>query len=350
MVMGVSAFAQVTTSSLNGQIADEAGEPLAGAAVIAVHTPSGTQYAAVTNDNGRFVINGMRAGGPYTIEVSFIGMATIKYNDVTLKLGDPYEINPVMKASNELNAVVVSAESLFGANQTGAGSNFGLGKIESMPTVDRSIYDVVKFTPQATVNKDGGISIAGTSNRYNSFQIDGAVANDSFGLTKTGTNGGQTSANPIAMDAIEEIQVVVAPFDVRQSGFTGGAINAITKSGTNTVKGSFYGYFNNQDFIGTTAGKLSEGEERKKYETQSTQTYGFTIGAPIIKNKLFIFASGEYYRRHIPNIYTPANKSYEKSDLALKNPISYNGKEYGDYFTDDLAQAVIEHYQKMVIT
>ena len=164
VLMGVSAFAQVTTSSLNGQIADEAGEPLAGAAVIAVHTPSGTQYAAVANDNGRFVINGMRAGGPYKIEVSFIGMATIQYNDVTLKLGDPYEINPVMKVSNELDAVVLTAESAFGANQTGAGSNFGLGKIEAMPTVDRSIYDVVKFTPQATVNKDGGISIAGTSN------------------------------------------------------------------------------------------------------------------------------------------------------------------------------------------
>ena len=346
VLMGVSAFAQVTTSSLNGQIADEAGEPLAGAAVIAVHTPSGTQYAAVANDNGRFVINGMRAGGPYKIEVSFIGMATIQYNDVTLKLGDPYEINPVMKVSNELDAVVLTAESAFGANQTGAGSNFGLGKIEAMPTVDRSIYDVVKFTPQATVNKDGGISIAGTSNRYNSFQIDGAVANDSFGLTKTGTNGGQTGANPVAMDAIEEIQVVVAPFDVRQSGFTGGAINAITKSGTNTVKGSFYGFFNNQDFIGTTAGPLDEGETRTKYETQTTQTYGFTVGAPIIKNKLFIFASGEYYRRNIPNIYTPANKSYEKSDLALKNPITYNGKQYGEYFTDELAQAVIDHYQK----
>lgn len=346
MFMGVSAFAQVTTSSLNGRVTDEAGEPLAGAAVIAVHTPSGTQYAAVANDNGRFVINGMRSGGPYAIEVSFIGMATVQYKDVTLKLGDPYEINPVMKTSNELDAVVLTAESSFGANQTGAGSNFGLGQIEAVPTVDRSIYDVVKFTPQATVNKDGGISIAGTSNRYNSFQIDGAVANDSFGLTKNGMNGGQTGANPISMDAIEEIQVVVAPFDVRQSGFTGGAINAITKSGTNTVKGSFYGFFNNQDFVGTTAGPLDEGEERKKYETQTTQTYGFTVGAPIIKNKLFIFASGEYYRRNIPNIYTPANDAYNHADQKLSSPISYNGKDYGDVFNSDIAYAMIEHYKK----
>lgn len=342
MFVSVVAFAQVTTSSLSGYVADEAGEPLAGAAVIAVHVPSGTQYAAIANDNGRVVINGMRSGGPYSIEVSFLGMATVQYQEVTLKLGEPYEINTVMKASNELDAVVLTAESSFMANQTGAGSNFSLAKIEAMPTVDRSIYDVVKFTPQATVNKEGGISIAGTSNRYNSFQIDGAVANDSFGLTKTGTNGGQTGANPISMDAIEEIQVVVAPFDVRQSGFTGGAINAITKSGTNTVKGTFYGYFNNQDFIGTTAGPLDKGDTRKKYETQSTQTYGFTVGAPIIKNKLFIFASGEYYRRNIPNIYTPANGSYD--DEALKAPVSYGGKEYS-YFNSELAYAVIEHYK-----
>lgn len=344
--VGVSAFAQVTTSSLNGYVADDAGEPLAGAAVVAVHVPSGTQYAAVANESGRFVINGMRSGGPYTIDVSFLGMAPVQYKGVTLKLGEPYEINPVMKTSNVLDAVVLTADSSFGTNQTGAGSNFSLAKIEAMPTVDRSIYDVVKFTPQATVNKDGGISIAGTSNRYNSFQIDGAVANDSFGLTKTGTNGGQTGANPISMDAIEEIQVVVAPFDVRQSGFTGGAINAITKSGTNTVKGTFYGFFNNQDFVGTTAGPLEDGEKRAKYSTQSTQTYGFTVGAPIIKNKLFIFASGEYYRRNIPNIYTPANGAYEKEDLALKSPISYDGVDYGNYFNDKLAQAVISHYQK----
>ena len=272
MLMSVAAFAQVTTSSLNGHVADEAGEPLAGAAVIAVHTPSGTQYATVANDQGRFNINGMRTGGPYKIEVSFIGMATIEYSNVYLKLGEPYQINAVMEASNELDAVVFVSEGSFAGNKTGAGSSFSLSQVESMPTIDRSVYDIVKYTPQATVNKNGGISFAGANNRYNSFQVDGAVANDSFGLAASGTNGGQTGANPISMDAIEEIQVVVAPFDVRQSGFTGGAINSITKSGTNTVKGSAYAYYNNQDFIGTTAGPIAEGKERKKYDTQYTQT------------------------------------------------------------------------------
>ena len=346
MLMGVVSFAQVTTSSLNGHVADEAGEPLAGTAIVAVHVPSGTQYATIANDNGRFNINGMRAGGPYRIEISFLGMATIQYNDVTLKLGEPYEINSVMKASNELDAVVLTAEASFGANQTGAGSNFSLSTIENMPTMDRSIYDVVKFTPQASVSKKGGISFAGSNNRYNSFQIDGAVSNDAFGLSNSGTNGGQTGANPISLDAIEEIQVVVAPFDVRQSGFTGGAMNAITKSGTNTVKGSFYTYFNNQDFAGTTPGKMAKGQERKKLDQQLSQTYGFTVGAPIIKNKLFLFASAEYFKEYHPNIYSPANGSYETISLG-KDVILQDGTNLGQYFNPAMAQAFLNHYEEL---
>ena len=343
MFMSVAAVAQVTTSSLNGHVADEAGEPLIGAAVVAVHTPSGTQYAAVANEEGRFVINGMRSGGPYRIEVSYIGMSTIEYTDVVLKLGEPYELNAVMTASNELDAVVVVSEKSFNSSITGAGGSFSLKSVEDTPTIDRSIYDVVKYTPQATLNKNGGISFAGTNNRYNSFQIDGAIANDAFGLSSSGTNGGQTGANPVSLDAIEEIQVVVAPFDVRQSGFTGGAINAVTKSGTNTVKGSFYSYFNNQDFLGTTPGKLEEGQTREKYDTQNTQTYGFTVGAPIIKDKLFIFASAEYYRTTHPNIYSPANGSYDSRSLA--EPVTWNGNTYNN-FTSDLAAAMIEKYNQ----
>lgn len=344
VIFPVMAGAQVTTSSLGGHIADEAGEPLVGAAVVAVHTPSGTQYAAVANDEGRYVINGMRSGGPYTVEVSFLGMATLQFEDVTLKLGEQYQLDAEMKSSSELDAVVVVSESSFNASKTGAGANFSLESVESMPTIDRSVYDVVKYTPQASLSKNGGISFSGANNRYNSFQVDGAIANDAFGLAASGTNGGQTGANPISLDAIDEIQVVVAPFDVRQSGFTGGAINAITKSGTNEVKGSFYGYFNNQDFIGTTAGPLENGATRTKYDTQSTQTYGFTVGAPIIKNKLFIFASAEYYRKSHPNIYTPSNGTYD--GITLKEDVMYDGKNLGNVFNADMAQAVIDHYQK----
>ena len=342
---GMTAFAQVTTSGLSGRIADESGEPLIGAAVIAVHTPSGTQYAAVANEEGRYLINGMRSGGPYKVEISYIGMSTIEYTDITLRLGEPLELDAVMKVSNELDAVLVVSEGSFDAGKTGAGASFGRGAVENTPSIDRSIYDVVQYTPQATLTKGGGISFSGTNNRYNSFQVDGAVANDAFGLASSGTNGGQTGANPIALDAIDEIQVVVAPFDVRQSGFTGGAINAITKSGTNTVTGSAYSYINNQDMIGKTPGILQDGQTREKYAQQFTQTYGFTIGAPIIKNKLFIFASAEYKRNSSPNVYSPVNGSYNgtqlKSDVVLQD-----GTNLGNIFNETIADAMIDHYER----
>lgn len=342
---GVAAFAQVTTSSLGGRVADEAGEPLAGAAIVAVHTPTGTQYATIANSEGRYTIGGMRTGGPYTVEISFVGMTTIQVKDVVLKLGEPYELNVKLKSSSELNAVVVVSESSFNASITGAGQSFSRRAVETMPSIDRSIYDVVKFTPQASINKGGGISFAGSNNRYNSFQVDGAVANDTFGLASSGTNGGQTGANPISMDAIEEVQVVVAPFDVRQSGFTGGAINAVTKSGTNRVKGTFYTYLLNQDMIGTTPGKMDWGQERQKYDTQLNQTYGFTVGGPIIKNKMFLFLSAEYVKKEHPNVFTPANGTYEnREDVKLGTPIVIGEKVY-EYFNADLAQRVIDHYE-----
>lgn len=350
ILVGVTTFAQVTTSSLNGKVADETGEPLAGAAIVAVHTPTGTQYYAVANTEGRYNINGMRAGGPYSVEISYIGMASIQYNDITLKLGEPFEINAVMKSANELDAVTVVAEKSFNASITGAGSSFSLKQVEGMPTIDRSIYDVVKFTPQANVNKNGGISFSGSNNRYNSFQIDGAVANDSFGLAGSGTNGGQAGANPISLDAIEEVQVVIAPFDVRQSGFTGGAINAITKSGTNTVKGSFYGRYYNQDFIGTTAGTPEQMKqyfnqsERTKYSDQATQNYGFTVGGPIVKNKLFMFLSADYNTSYYPTVFAPSEDSYGNKPLSKE--VIWNGKNYGKILNSEMAEAMIEKYKQ----
>ena len=342
MFVFVPAFAQVTTSSINGYVVDNAGEELVGAGVVAIHAPSGTKYVAVANENGRFVMNGMRTGGPYKIQISFIGMATLEYKDIYLKLGEPYEINAVMESSNELDAIIVVSETAFNASRTGASSSFDLKTVESMPTIDRSVYDIAKLSPQASVSKNGGISFAGTNNRYNSFQIDGAIANDAFGLSSSGTNGGQTGANPVSLDAIEEVQVVVAPFDVRQSGFTGGAINAITKSGTNTVKGSFYTYFNNQDMIGTTAGDVAN---REKYDTQLSQTYGVTVGAPIIKDKLFVFASGEYYKKSYPNVYSPSNGSYNDITLA-EEVFDADGNSLGSVFNEKMAQAMIDHYEK----
>ena len=363
---GVSAFAQVTTSSMNGLITDTEGEPLAGAAVIATHTPSGTQYATAANSDGRFVINGMRTGGPYTVEVSFIGMETVEITDVTLKLGDPYELNLAMKNSETLDAVYVVSDKSFNATKTGAGDHFGHTAVETMPNVDRSIYDIVKYSPQATVNKSGGISFAGSNNRYNSFQIDGAISNDAFGLASSGTNGGQAGADPISLDAVEEIQVVVAPFDVRQSGFTGGAMNVITKSGTNQLKGSAYGYYMNENFIGTTPGTIAEGKTRSKYDEQLVARAGFTLGGPIIKNKLFFFASGEFYKKSYPSVYNPAAayddyfSNTEAIGIAgaedfrqVSFPVVVNGATtnlplnqfVGTRFDENMAQAMLDHYQ-----
>ncbi|MBO4466258.1 MAG: TonB-dependent receptor [Bacteroidales bacterium] len=357
----IAVFAQVTTSSLSGTITDETGAPLAGAVVVAVHTPTGSQYYAVANDAGQYHINGMRVGGPYLVEVSFLGMNTVQNPNVTLKLGEPYEFDAQLQSANELDAVVVEAKSSFNASKTGAGASFSLGQIEQIPTINRSVFDVVKYTPQASNSKYGGMSIAGTSTRYNSFQVDGAVANDSFGLSSEGTNGANVGANPISYDAIEEIQVVVAPFDVRQSGFTGGAINAITKSGTNQVKGTAYAHYYNEDFIGTTPGTMDDTDplfikskmkknddgtySRMKYDEQYYVTYGATVGAPIIKNKLFLFASFEGLMSSSPNIYSPVNGSYETEERKLKNTVTWGTEDLGDYFNTAMADAAIKHYK-----
>lgn len=296
--------AQVTTSGVSGKVV-AGGESVIGATVVAVHTPSGTTYGAVTNEKGRYSIQGMRVGGPYVIRISYIGYSNVEFNGVKLSLGETSSFDADLKeTTSELSEVLVSANALVKSAAGGAATNFNEAQIISTPTVTRSVYDVAKLNPLVSSSKIGGLSIAGSNNRYNSFQIDGMVSNDVFGLAGTGTNGGQTDANPISLDAIQEIQVVVSPFDVRQSGFTGGGINAITKSGTNQFKGSAYGYYTNQDFYG----KWSQVTETESpLAEQSTRTLGFTVGGPIIKDKLFFFASAEYRYDTYPSDYYAGN-------------------------------------------
>lgn len=289
--------AQVTTSGMNGKVTDQHGEPLVGATVVAVHTPSGTQYGAVTDKGGRYNLQGLRTGGPYTVTFSFVGYQSVELTEIYLQLGEPRTFDAELNDTQTLDAVVVvsTANNRFNANKTGTAANFSRDIIENLPTTDRSISDIARLTPTAhqTKSASGGISFAGTNNRYNSFQIDGTVSNDVFGLTASGTNGGQTSTNPVSMEAIEEVQVVIAPYDVRQSGFTGGGINAVTKSGTNRFKGSAYSYYKDKNFVG-------KGADGIKYNDQTTQTYGATFGGPIVKDKLFFFVSGEYYKDKTP--------------------------------------------------
>ena len=321
--ISVCASAQVTTSAVSGQVIDETGQPVIGATVLAVHEPSGTQYGAVTNMDGRYTIQGMRTGGPYKIEISYVGYKKSAYTDLYLELGNTLGLDAKMEPSSELlDEVVVVADAKVNA---GASSNFSTQKIENTPTIDRNIYDIVKNMPMAMTSKNGGITFAGSNNRYNSFQIDGTVSNDVFGLSASGTNGGQTGANPISMDAIQEIQVVVAPFDVRQSGFTGGGINAITKQGTNTTHGSFYTYFNNQNMYGKY--DADNDYVKNPLGQQYTRTFGGTLGGAIIKDKLFYFVSAEGKKESYPSsIYPGYTSNYITSDVAQQIADKY--REY----------------------
>ncbi len=221
-----SLWAQVTTSALTGTVIDQASkEHLIGASVVAKHLPSGTTYGAVTNAKGNYSIVGMRPGGPYSITISYIGYDALTLNNISLALGETETINVKLKdGATQITEVVVTGKkgSAFNLQKTGAGTSFSRRNIERVPTVSRSIMDIAKLTPQS----NGNGSFAGANSRFNSFQIDGAVNNDVFGL-------GQSGKNAISIEAIDALQVVIAPFDVRQSGFTGGGMNAITKSGTN---------------------------------------------------------------------------------------------------------------------
>ena len=289
---GVAAFAQVTTSSLAGNIKDETGEPLTGAAVVAVHTPSGTQYAAVANIDGNYTINGMRVGGPYKVTISFLGYQTIEYTDVTLQLAETFNLNAQLKADNEMlesSVVIASPASKLAVEKTGAATNINSQQISNLPTVSRSITDVTRLSPYG----GNGTTFAGMDGRSSNFTVDGANFNNNFGLSAGLPGGG----NPISIDAIEELQVVISPYDVRQTNFIGGGINAITKSGTNTFKGSAYVYHRNENLRGDAIeGEQISGARDKDRST----TYGMTFGGPIIKNKLFFFVNAEQSK--IPTI------------------------------------------------
>ena len=264
----------------------EKGDPVVGAAVVATHEPSGTVYGAIVNQNGQYTINGMRAGGPYKVEVSSVGYNSLLFKDVTLQLAETYNLSATLKESTEfLEQVVVigTAKSKFSNENTGAATNIDNSQIAALPTVSRSITDVTRLSPYG----GNGMSFAGADGRTANFTVDGANFNNNFGLSEKLPGGG----SPISIDAIEEMQVVISPFDVRQTNFIGGGINAITKSGTNTFKGTAYVYHKNENLRGDAiCGEQITGARAK----DRTTTYGFTLGGPIVKNKLFFFVNYEY--------------------------------------------------------
>jgi hypothetical protein len=286
MFAGIVAFAQVTTSSLSGSVVDQNGEPVIGAAVVALHEPSGTVYGAVTNADGRYTIQGMRPGGPYKVDFTCLGYQDATYTGITLQLAETFSLNAKIAESSEFlegTVIVADATSKFAAQErTGAVTNINNGQITAIPTVNRSITDVTRLSPYG----GNGMSFAGSDGRTANFTVDGANFNNNFGLSSNLPGGG----NPISIDAIEELQVVISPYDVRQTNFIGGGVNAITKSGTNTFKGTAYIYHKNENLQGDAVyGEQIAGAREKNRST----TYGLTFGGPIVKNKLFFFVNAE---------------------------------------------------------
>ena len=282
-----SLMAQITTSGLSGKVTAD-NEEVIGATVEAVHTPSGTRYVAVTNDKGVYTINGMRPGGPYKVTISYIGYKDKVSDNITLQLAQTSVLNASMtEDAQQLGEVVVSAKATkFTTAKTGASTNIDNAAIVNMPTVSRSITDYTRLSPYG----GNGMTFGGSDGRTANFTVDGADFNNNFGLNAGLPGGG----SPISIDAISEMQIVVSPFDVRQSNFIGGGVNAITKSGTNTFKGTAYIYHQNEQMHGDAVkGVQIENARAKDRET----TYGFTLGGPILKDKLFFFVNGEMTKK-----------------------------------------------------
>lgn len=249
----LTAAAQVTTSNIRGTVVDDSGVSLLGANIVAVHTPTGTKYGAITNDKGKFNLLNLRVGGPYEVTISYVGFQEQKDTGLFLSLGNTVTLDVQLQSSSQQleEVVVVSDRSgTFNDDRTGSETNIGDRELRRLPTISRSQADFTRLEPTASNN---GISFGGRNSQFNNFSLDGSIFNNPFGLDAP-TAGGQSQAQPISLDAIDQVQVSLAPYDVRQAGFTGAAVNAVTKSGTNDYKGTVYGFFRNEDLTG---GKVS---------------------------------------------------------------------------------------------
>lgn len=296
IIASVSMMAQVTTSNISGKITDNQRGVLPGATVVATHTPSGTQYYAVADANGNYRLLNVRPGGPYRLEFRMVGFQTTVHNNVTTNLGETKILNVSLnEEAVGLNEVTIAAEAVsnsMDSDRAGATTTVNNEQITQLPTISRSLNDVLALTPQAATTSNG-FALGGGNYRQSYVTVDGAAFNNAFGIGGNLPAGG----SPISLDALEAMTINITPFDVRQSGFTGGAINAVTKSGTNDLHVSVYDYYTNDGLMGTKFGKRDDFgnyPERLKLNESLNNTVGFTVGGPIIKNKLFYFVNFEY--------------------------------------------------------
>ena len=285
----ITSFGQITTSTLSGVVKNEKGEVLIGATVHAVHQPTGSEYTSSSNKSGFYTIPAVRVGGPYVIHVSYVGYKKKEMTDINTALGLTTNVNFVLiDDSKSLKEVIVvgTKNNVFSKDKTGASQQFGRRELQTIPiTGARTIDGITKYNPFGS-----GSSFGAQDSRLNNFTIDGSQFNNGFGLGSSAQAGGRTGSSAISLDAIDQLQVNIAPFDIRQSGFVGAGINAVTRSGTNKIEGSYYRTErdNSSRYVGdkaygvpVTASKFDE------------KVQGFRLGAPIIKNKLFIFGNYE---------------------------------------------------------
>ncbi len=336
-------FAQVTTSTLKGLVKDKDG-PMLGAEVLVIHEPTGTKNGTITQENGRFILPNLRIGGPYTVIVKYVGYQPVELHNIYLKLGQTEKIEVFLKESNNaLKEVVINVKDngqVAAKDKNGPVTSIGHRELETLPTISRSAKDFYRLEPSASGNSFGG-----RNDQYNNFSLNGTIFNNPFGLDAA-TPGGQSNAQPISLDAIDQIQVSTAPYDVTQSGFTGAAVNAVTKSGTNKFHGTAFGYYRNQNMTGA----VNLGNTTLKPDLKQMQG-GFSIGGPIIKNKLFFFANaevddrtdlGSYYIANAPGRTGDNVSRVAKSDLdevsALLKSVGYETGPYEGYLHDTYSQ------------
>ena len=311
-------FAQETTSEIQGNVTDEKSAPLQGATIKAVHTPTGTVYTTTSRKDGRYNLPNVRIGGPYEISVTFVGYKPEQQNDVVLLLGQEFKADFALKAeTTDLKEIVVTASRLnkvFNNGHTGSQEIINRSQIERLPTINRSLQDAAKLVPSAN-----GLNFGGRNNLYNNMTVDGANFNNAFGLSSV--LGGQTSSQPISLDAIEQVQVSLSPYDVRQGGFSGAGINSVTRSGTNQFKGSVYTYIRTPGLQGYDVKTQTIPRLDFNYNQR-----GFSVGGPIIQNKLFFFLSGEQERITTPGTsFIASDASHQPGgNVSLANADSLN--------------------------
>ena len=335
--LSVSASGQgITSGTLSGRVLDQKDEPLVGATIKAVHVSSGTTYGTVSRQNGFFTLANMRIDGAYTLSVHFIGFKDLQRPDLKVHLGENRQLHLRLEEKPEqLEQVTITAQQpVSGEDQSGIATLISEEMIKNLPTIDRSLQDFLRLMPQNT----GGLSFGGRNNYYNNLSIDGSVFNNAFGLEAL--PGGQTGAQPISLDAIEAIGVSLLPYDVRQNGFTGADINAVTRSGTNHLEASLYTLFRSESLVGDEIGEVEQpSADFSQYQ------YGFRLGGPLVEDKLFFFVNGELIRREEPasgfraarpglsgaNISDIAAAELENLRNVLINTYSYEPGPYEDY-------------------